>query len=387
MINNNDERYEQLQGYIEHRLQFSANKKLEKHVGCKRKLGDTNNDHDEHLDDSSDNDVGFFFVKERNCHEKSKGIRLISPDSMTKVVCDVARLGSKIVLHNYSIVKWTDKNCRGRKDKINFIRLHYGGLIVESDQSLAELEARKCKITELLSLVDVQKFEKNIGKESKREKGGKKVGSEGFSPNCFHFYGTVDAVSSIITVVPSDPFAFLEIFDSNQPTISATLIIKGREALCCHPGIIPGDNIIFHNVTRIKWHVPKSFQKYPDRFLNRAPTHVFVATDPFSIIWNSHELYTTTLKNNNDGYSLSLPPSTIDSLFCIKGIVTFIQYSTMTQSLKSMRAVNFVILKNVEDESCPKYYKLYLTYYPMQPNLYFGMEIGELSQLYYLKIC
>ena len=431
---------EELIGYIEHRLEFcrQGQKKLKSKRGRKRNLekSSSNPDHEKKQpeisssESNSSNHVGFFFITAdevgMECKDNDKlenATRLIVPQSMLKRVCDVVRSRSKVVLIDISFVRWDDGEIsnrqRWRREEINFIVLHHGGLRLFMTQE-ASVQVPSIPLqsnrSAPLSLEELQIVEQSMEKERqkvKREGKGKGNSTtaepkkaQNSASQYYNIYGKVDAISTIITIVPTDPFALIELYDYNYQSISAVVVLKGKSALCCQPGILPGDNLIFYNVLRSRWHVPQSLQKkdVPDRFYHRAPSHVFVVTDPCSIQWSTQQIHSTSLSSQGQGQGQGqatqsenpsleaaddypneniIPPlpSTIDSLSSIQGKVISIHTSS------KCNIVDYIMLKSDGDDKTSslsittrtmfaRYYKLYLLYYPMSPDLHFGLDVG-----------
>ena len=97
------------------------------------------------------------------------------------------------------------------------------------------------------------------------------------------FQATVDAISPIIAVVPSDLFCLLELYDDSESMHTCVVVLKGPLPLQCHAAIQPGDTIRLHNVKRVQWKVRRELGAGLQR---RVPEYVFVVTKVECIEWS-----------------------------------------------------------------------------------------------------
>jgi hypothetical protein len=348
-----------LTGFVEHRLDFSSETQTQGRK--KRRI----------LNESqTDQNIGFFFIHDDTCgggvikDENKSAIRLIMPQLLIKDICNAAIYNLKVKLEEYSVVSGTNES-----EGFQLIQLFHGGLTVLEPQ----VATLNCDLTSSLS--EMQKVEENIEKDRLTKKKHKIMlpGSKSSSQR-FNFRGTVDAISPIITIVPSDPFALIELYDNQNPTITAVVILKGIKALHCHPAILPGDTLGFLNVARSRWHVPQSFQKkgVPTRFASRASSHVFVVSETKSVQWSCDDKRLGT-------FNITTLPSTIHTLSSIQGKVLSIDYLRPRDNSDSQSndKILYITVEGYKtSDRCPSYFKLYLTYYPMSPTFFYSLSIG-----------
>jgi hypothetical protein len=116
----------------------------------------------------------------------------------------------------------------------------------------------------------------------------------------FCILATVDAISPIVAMDPSNPFALIEVYDKDNTDISCVIVLHGR-AMLNHAAIFPLDTLVFRDVVYKPWSVPQilnddnnkqkksssSSINYP-HLIGRIPSHVFVATTVDSVSWNHH---------------------------------------------------------------------------------------------------
>ncbi len=414
---------DKLTGYIEHRLQFASSyyyskdantndnacnnqeRKLKRKLETLETFSTINNDREDICSIDHDNCyVGFYFINVNNEDEKKKVIRLIAPQSMMKIVCDVARYRAKVSLKGYSMVSWIDDNDNdgdnhdkldsdNSASEIKYIELHHDGVVISPSSKIFGYNCIS-RTSSVMSLLEMQKLEESMFSERImiKNEGSMKGKKKDYAPKLFSIRGKVDAISSIIAIVPTDPFAMIELYDPHNPCVSTVVILKGKKALTCQPAILPGDNLIFRSISRSRWHVPQSLQKeeITNRLHGRAPSHVFVVTDPLMIQWESpldmklvkrRHIKPTIDSGLFDDTIVPPLPSTIHSLFSIRGKVTSIKYTEMKWSQRHCRQYNSIVyvkLVNEEDEKCKQYYNLYLLYYQMSPDLQFGLTVGAI---------
>ena len=270
--------------------------------------------------------------------------------------------------------------------------MHFDGLtfVNNSDFTL------QSKTLNAMSLREVQKLEQEMEMRREEHKKVKQSSSqEKEQKRFFNITGKVDAISTIIAVEPSDPFALIELYDPDCAQKTAVVVLKGVHALCCQSAIVPGQILSFTNVTRSRWHIPKSFQRsnVPRRLHHRAPSHVFVVTDSNSLHWrflnddnsssqNRSEIFTCTPE-----LSFELP-STVSTLDCIEGRVVSIQYSgfkqidshsnnTNADSITKNVIHDVIICKFNKQQGERNIYKLYLLHFPQSPEHLLGLTVGS----------
>ncbi len=367
-----------LLGYIEYRLQFcncqvSGEQRNDTYVP-----GNPNYNDCETKDENEQDTVGFFFIPETD-KEKSFGCstRIIASQPMMTLLCDVARFHKQVAIHKYSwrYLKDTNHNVVSRVIELQFDGLH----LVNSNGTVATntfKEDSRYSSKNFLALKDVQHLEQKMEMQRKQSKRGRKPALEkNQHPQNFDITVKVDAISTIIAIDPTDPFALIEVYDPDSPQTTAIIILKGIGALCCQPAILPGQILNFMNVTRSRWHIPKSFQKsnVPHRLRSRAPSHVFVVTDSKSVQWN-----------RTSSQKLHELPSTVHPLHCIDGRVKHIQFSEFKEAEKSEsdntmsgKVIHHVMIEKFTGQGEKILNKLYLFYLPQSPDLHHGMKVGS----------
>ena len=195
-----------------------------------------------------------------------------------KKVCDAVRFKYSVQVTKYSLSPTLfARGPQHEQVSVSVLEISSDGLTVFQSTSTQEVTPKG----NILSLTQFRALEQSFG--NKKEHG------KPSSKDVYTIRATVDAISPIIAAVPSDPFALVELYQAGGCE-SCIVVIKGAKALACHAGIQPGDSITLQNVKRQKWHVPSWFSKKgPAKLASRAPTYVFVVTNPLSIVWQDDE--------------------------------------------------------------------------------------------------
>ena len=308
---------------------------------------------------SQQQEIGFFFIPDldlqgQNLTANQREYRVVAPYETLKDMIDAARFDLRIIITKFTVIQ----NQSG-----DFIELHRNGIILQ--------RKHKAEGCEFMSLEDLHAIEKQL------EKCGKKS-------SAFNIKGTIDSISPIISAIPSDPFAMIELYDHTCPSLTAVIILKGSNALLCHPGIRPGSRVKLKNIRRQRWHVPQSLQNEctPKRLHGRSPSHVFVISESDCIEWEDRIDPCVDWK---DGPAVSPPlPSTVCSLTSIQGNILAVRYTTFSTSTRqntysniSPRIIHYIIL---EPSSGKGIVKLYMTYYPLSPTCALGIRKGSRIQ-------
>ncbi len=314
--------------------------------------------------------IGIYFIPDTSSDNHGstkltqKYYQLVAPQGpVTQAVIDSARYHPKVTLTSYNIIHTNKLSQAGIK--IQFIELHQHGIKIHHRQDMETIIEKK----EAHSLQEIQDLECNRLKTQNDKRNTR-----------YSLYGTVDSTSPIIGM-PNDPFALVEIFQTfndheDHCHLTVVLVLKGPKVLLCHSGIRPGHTLRLINVRRQRWHVPQSFQQdqsIPRRLHQRAPSYVFVVSDPKNIQWCDEKTDTQGMNNigmhNMHGSCAPPLPSTLFPLTSIQGRIVYIQYSTKRRNLQ------YVFL-----EYMSKRIKLHLSHFPLSPSLCLGLREGAWIQ-------
>ena len=206
-------------------------------------------------------DVGFVLL------DHPQEYLLVVPRQLLKVVCDAARYQCRVLVTRFCISP-RDENATNAK-QLQVLEIHEFGL-----KLLDRPPASDVVWNDALSLSSFLELE--IDKAFAKTK----------PPSNFAVRGKVEAISPIIALVPSDPFALVELWDDNA-RLSCVVVLKGSEALISHAGILPGEEVVVHGATHQKWKVPVATARLKvTRLSGRIPSSVLVVTASTSIVWN-----------------------------------------------------------------------------------------------------
>jgi len=269
------------------------------------------------------NAAGMFFVP--SVSNNTAEYLVVVPESKLKLICDAARSKSEIRLTKFKIIESL------------------------SDFSLLEVE-------EIDWAVQNEKLSNSMWENALSLKELKcKEASPDYSESAVVV--RVDAISPIIAVVPSDPFCFVEVGedaveDCQKTCNSCIIVIKGKSALACHGGILPGDLLLLKDFRIQKWTLPDSLNTKGYIHLP-VPNRVLVITKPCSIAWKSG-------KKTKYAAPLCLPT--------IQGSVVGVRYTEegiiQTLLLKVRGSIIGIMM----------------THLPISINLYYGLRKGAFVQ-------
>ena len=379
--------------------------------------------------------AGYFFVPDAvrrsdapSGRRRHRGYPIVYPYSCIDTICKAAITGSRVKVTRY---EWTgfghasideDDSSSGDDDEDSDGRLHSQGTtessssfastgtstsggdgpieyapkvleirrggvaIVESESPMEATPGHSKEEPPPMTLSAFAELEEKMRSTSKGSGSSSNQGRS--SSERFSITARIDATSAIIATLPSDPFALVELYEesppeSNEAPFSAVAVLRGRSALAAHAALQPGTMVTFTRILRQRWHVNKSFQEgrldavKAARLRHRAPSHVFVVNHGRSIIWSldceHNNKQTSKIGSPKEGGqdSVQLPtlPSTPLPLVAIQGLVTSIRRASLGAAGEIIHSIS---VDTLDGQKC----KLYLTYYPLQPELIWGLRRG-----------
>ena len=253
------------------------------------------------------NQCGFIFYPESKS-ELHKEYLLSLPKRLLKLACDAARLERKVAIRQYAEVpileSFTTSNCDESRlstvsspPSIGYSMIEVYDLeIIPVEVPEMATEAGKCggndrsgcneeKINNLWTLTQFWRKEQLDFQKMKNSR-----------PK-YSFVATIDAISPIVALDPSNPFALIEAYDKENTDVTCVVVLHGKQAMLNHAAIHPLDTLVFRDVVYKPWAVHKVL--YDDKrnkglnastshgqFVGRVPSHVFVATRVDSVFWN-----------------------------------------------------------------------------------------------------
>ena len=273
------------------------------------------------MESGNKDNVGLYFI---NKFQPDEEYLLLLPQMLQKRACDAARFHLEVTLTCYTKLHVTTQST------------FFSVLEVHEFLLDTELPHRTNEPSVLLTLPQV--FEKELDATRKNK--------------YFSFHATVDAISTIIALVPSDPFCLMELYDYESMQC-CVVILKGSDALSCHVAILPGEVIRLHKVKRLGWSVREEMNDNTV-LQQRVPRYVFVVTKAECIEWETRNANSSAL------------PSTPLPLIALEGKVTKVDSKSNT----------IHILGHINDRIDISTCILYLSYLPMPMDIQVGMREG-----------
>jgi hypothetical protein len=272
------------------------------------------------------------------------------PQNLQKLACHAAVFNQDVVIDRYVTfpISATDVP-QHRTESFAFLEVHDMQLAGITSQDALLLEKDRYFLT-LAQFRSKEGFEFEEMKTVQRS-------------HRHQIVATVDAISPIITMDPSKPFALVELYDSESEEDSCVLVLKGSKALTCHSAIFPGDTIKFKGLCRKPWRVPQAFQDN-DAFSHlsgRAPLYVFVADD----------LHCVSLAISHAVHSV---PATPIPLVSIQGKIGHVETTTVKRKGKRSRTIEW--LEVFPGTEVNKQCKLFVGHYPMAAALLLSIRSG-----------
>jgi hypothetical protein len=276
------------------------------------------------------NDTGIFFIPSSNV--AGTEYLLVVPEALLKTVCDAARFRRKVKLIRFTILDLvsTNEGVRGpisMMPKLALLELERIEVLQRSDNFMPQ--KKPMTLTEFRAT------------EASHDGGTHTI------------VGTIDSISPIIAVVPTDPFCLVELYQSSArevDALSCVVVIKGEAALACHAGMLPMDRIVFQSVHRQMWTVRKSLRE--KGFSNvQVPNRVMVITSSKAVVWKEAKEDST--------------PTVALSMSMVEGTVDNIRYAKY--------GIHCIELRNG-----PARYVIFVTSFPMSTNLQYGLRKGAL---------
>jgi hypothetical protein len=210
------------------------------------------------------------------------------------------------------------------------------------------------------------------------------------SKRLYSFCGTVDAISPVISMDPTDPFALLELYDPDS-TYTCVVVLR-KNGLSCQAAISAHDKLILHNVQRQKWRIPAVLAKKLPHLQGRIPSHVFIVGDIHQVTWDPQSQLQSQSQpgTSNDASSdsnvhapaaLSATPSSAPSSLCsLQGSITSVHRIRVGDEthIHYLEVMSSVI--DNKEHAGPQLQQrrqiLYVTYFPMSSSLQLSLRPG-----------
>lgn len=273
------------------------------------------------------------------------------------------------------------------------LEIRRGGVAIVEPERLAETEPGHSKKDEpqAMTLLAFAELEEKMRSTSKGSGGSTSSNQGRSSSERYSVTARIDATSAIIATLPSDPFALVELYEespaqSNEAPLSAVAVLRGRSALAAHAALQPGTMVTFTRILRQRWHINKSFEDgkldstTAARLKHRAPSHVFVVNHGRSISWSldcERNKESTDIGPPKKGGQIAIRPPTLPStpvpLIAVQGLITSLRRASLGAGGEIIHSISIDSLDGRKS-------KLYLTYYPLTPELIWGLRRGAYIQ-------
>jgi hypothetical protein len=213
----------------------------------------------------------------------------------------------------------------------------------------------------------------------------------------YSFGGTVDAVSPVISMDPTDPFALLELYDPDS-TYTCVVVLR-KNGINCQAAILAEDKLILHNVQRQKWRIPAVLSKKLPH-LERIPSHVFVVSDTHQVTWDPQtkpqsQAQAQPVRSNDASLESNVhapavlpitPSSAPSSLSSLQGSITSVHRiragdETHIHYLEIMSSfIGNKVHAGTGSQLQQRRHILYVTYFPMSSSLQLSLRPGSWIQ-------
>ncbi|KAG7356619.1 hypothetical protein IV203_001305 [Nitzschia inconspicua] len=207
---------------------------------------------------------------------------------------------------------------------------------------------------------------------------------------------TVIALSPIISLDPTHPFALLEVVDTDNTDITSVIVLNGANSLVWHTSVFPFETYTFRNLTCKAWSVPKMLQNEKGtpfhHLVNRVPSRVFVAKESTHV-----SVYRTVLYPPK----IFLAPFHLNTT--VQGVIQKVQTAAVATTSSAQRTVieyidiavmsedsstsnNAEIDHDMKDgqndptQQCCRFARLYLKHFPMSPSLQWSLRSGAVIE-------
>ena len=409
-------------GRIVHRFHLPrpGTKRREKKINATNNSG--NSCRDEKDEGSKDqrkrchNDCGFVFIPESKKGPHHEYL-LSFPKRLLKLACDAARLERKVAIKRYTeipFLKSSEASEYGQSrvsasfssslsTGYSMIEVHDMELIQPKFPDTAKTKKKLWTLTQFWrkEQLDFQKMKNSRPK--------------------FSLVATVDAISPIVALDPSNPFALIEVYDVENTDVTCVVVLHGKQAVVNHEAVHPLDTLVFRDVVYKPWSVHKMLRDnkcdkdsatstFFSRFIGRVPSHVFVATQADSVSWGN-ENKTSTLGNTcpssrigspSDRDQNRIPPliTPLNLVSTITGEIHDVQTLSVSSGHSEATVIHYldmILLNqstcghsgnrggnaiNSEQTTSEGRCRLYLFHFPMSVALQCSLRSGGIVQAY-----
>ena len=286
---------------------------------------------------------GLFFIPSKASSYKEYLLSL--PQDLLRQACSAALFGQDVVLSHYSVIPLSASD-------VALLEVHGNGL--QTKQMPSIYSQQESNEEESLTLAEFRRKERAEAEEMNTVQKKKR----------YNIIATIDAISPIIAMDPSDPFALIELYDKDTEGNSCVVVLNGAQALTCHSALFPGESVLFRGLIRKPWPVPNIFQGKPAyRFLSkRIPSWVFVSKVPCCVSWSRALVSRPS----------PLPPTPVP-LVSFEGKIVRVETTSIRKGKDTLKAIHWLDLISCGEEEMVSY-RLFLTHFPMPTTLQLSLR-------------
>jgi hypothetical protein len=309
--------------------------------------------------------AGWIFETDVSNGSRAQSYLVSVPQTLLKETCDACRREERVRIDRYTLFPSTTTTFVPYG---GLLEIHIGGLSVlqgEGDKERPDEDEDEVWTLEQLARkealdVHLRKLQHNISIE-----------------RYYTIRGQVAAISPIITLDPSEPFALVQVC---EPPCHSCIIVLRREGLALQPAILPGQVLLWKGVQRQAWRIPAVLKNCP-HLLPKIPSHVFVVQTVDQIEWW-----------NDDSPSLSqdasIAPQPITCipdphLVVLRGRIQKVHLVNMGSKDSFTKGINYLDLLVSPDETGPprrEILRLFVTHFPMSTSLQLSLRPGAVIQ-------
>ncbi len=347
---------------------------------------------------STSGHCGFIFIPESK--SKADEEYLVSlPKRLLKPVCRAVRLGQNVAINRYKEISFLESSSTS-----NGMIEVFDLAILSPDVPEVVTKAKKrprndtsvCNNERAENLWTLTQFWRKEKLDFQKMKNARPK---------FSLVATVDAISPIVALDPSNPFALIEVYDRENTDVTCVVVLHGIQAMINHAAIHPLDTLIFRDVVYKPWAVNKVL--YDERkkkgsntatsynqFLDRVPSHVFVATKADSICWDDESCTSSSeagsiippiitpvgLVTFIKGTILDVQTRSVSSGNTKSSVIQYLDIILMNQSTVEIKKTNDGVDVNGENPTVESRCRLYLSHCPMSAALQCSLRKGGVIQ-------
>lgn len=305
---------------------------------------------------------GYFFVPSDLSQSNFAEYLVSVPFTLLKKLCEAVVYNLKVVISKYSIapLPTTALDCQPSAALLEVFSEGFSLLEEHPAPSMADvvLTLRELALKEM------------VERDGKLKSGSKEK---------YDIEAVVEAVSPIVAMDPTDPFALVEVHDPTLRHISCVLVMRGNHALQWHSALQPGETWQFRRLAMQSWRVPKVLM-CKAVFLHlkhRIPPRVYIFSKETTLQFVKYPSGNSEPSTNSLTPSL---PATTDPLVSLQGKIHHVDTKEVVRSGKKYHMCASIALVpiNVVEVKNQNVCRLIVTNYPLATGIQLGIVKGAI---------